>query len=315
MNVTIAYITGRLEPKLEWFFDSLWAQQQERREITVSEVLVVDAHYWAKKTLPLQRWPARQPSFVRHLPPKPTIWQGPHRVTSQDWWAMSNARNTALCVARSEWIAFLDDRCVLQYGWLRRLERHMIERPTSVLAGSYTKLSGMDVDYGRIVKAGEVIGRDARRAGAGTLARNVDGGYLFGCNFALPLEYALNVNGFEEGCDGLSMEDVIFGLNLKADGYSIDYDPMFGILEDRTPGEIATNHAVDGVFKRTDKGVSPNDKSHAALARFGSRARTEFTPDLRAIRHALFEECGTFPLPDPHTDYHDWYDGELINGI
>ena len=92
---------------------------------------------------------------------------------------------------------------------------------------------------------------------------------MFGCTFALPLEWALQMNGFEEGCDGLSMEDVIFGLMLKNNGFRIDYDPQMRMIEDRTEGEISAGHGVGRRFEaRQDKGVSnpKATRSHKPLA-------------------------------------------------
>jgi hypothetical protein len=112
------------------------------------------------------------------------------------------------------------------------------------------------------------------------------------------------VNGFEEGCDGLSGEDYIFGFMLENNGHRIDFvSSLFVSLE--------RSSAHGNTYIRVDKGVSPNDKSHAALARFKTRKRTEFTPDLRIIREQL-ARGGSFPIPDPLDDYRDWYDGVAI---
>lgn len=307
-TVTIAYHTGRMEPRIEWFFDSL---ATELGPHTRPPVIVVDFHA-SRRTLAIPT--DKGFNDVRVVEPKPNIWQGAHRVTREDWWAMSNARNTSFALCQTDWIACLDDRCVLEHGWFARLLHAMHDPSPSVLAGAYTKLTNMKVENGVVVSPGTVIGKDGRRTASPGGTRRADGSWTFGCCFALPLAWALEVNGFEEGCDGLSFEDAIFGLMLKNTGKSIWYDPTFAILEDRSPEETSTNHSVGGVFKRTDKGVSPKDKSHAMLTRFGTRARTEFTPDLVELRRVL-AEGGSFPIPDPTYEYRDWYDGELVNGL
>ena len=71
---------------------------------------------------------------------------------------------------------------------------------------------------------------------------------------------------------------------------------------------------VDVLDRVLDKGVSPNDKSHAALRRFGTQHRTEFTPDLRA-RRDLIARGEPFPVPDPAHDWRDWYDGQPIRDM
>jgi hypothetical protein len=136
---------------------------------------------------------------------------------------------------------------------------------------------------------------------------NCGGARMYGCTFALPLEWALKVNGFEEGCDGLSAEDYTFGQMLGNAGYRCDFVPDMIVHQDR-PTSVANT------FKRTDKGVSPKDKSHDALHRFGVRSHTEFTSDLRELRRVL-AAGGTFPIPDPNYDHRDWYDGQLIREL
>jgi hypothetical protein len=230
------------------------------------------------------------------LPPKPTPWQGKHRIMSCEWWAMSNARNTGLCYVPDgyDFVAFCDDRCHLGPEWLAQVRRADAER-ACVVAGGYEKHQDGHVTP------------DGRLAQSPSGRENCGGGWLFGCTLCLPLEWTLRVNGFEEGCDGLSFEDVIFGMNLERAGYQISYRPKMFVSQERSVAHANT-------FKRTDKGKSPNDKSHAALARFRKRARTEFTPDLRELRNRILSgERDPFPMPDP--DMRDWYDGELVRDM
>lgn len=305
-KLTIAYITGRKEPKFEWFFDSLKNQLEENDPV---KIIIVD--FLAEK-----RNKSAYETYnydIKWVEPKPTIWQGKHKIMKDDWWAMSNARNTAFCLCESEWIAFLDDRCVLMPGWLEAVRRAI--NGNYAVCGSYQKRSKMEVERGFIKGYDKLIGDDTRMKQAPNGMKNCPGGWMFGCTFALPLEWALQMNGFEEGCDGLSMEDVIFGLMLKNNGFRIDYDPQMRMIEDRTEGEIAAGHGVDGVLKRADKGVSPKDKSHAALERFGRRQITEFTPNLSLIRSKVLsgEE---FPEPKYNAaefNWKDWYDGQPIS--
>jgi Methyltransferase domain/Glycosyl transferase family 2 len=305
-KLTIAYITGRKEPKFEWFFDSLANQlsQQDKPKIIIVDFLAEQRNKSAYETHGLD---------ITWVEPKPTIWQGKHKITKDDWWAMSNARNTAFCLCQTEWIAFLDDRCVLMPGWLEAVKSAM--DGNYAVCGSYQKRSHMEVEHGFIKGYQKLLGTDSRMEKAPQGMKNCPGSWMFGCTFALPLEWALAVNGFEEGCDGLSMEDVIFGLMLKNNGFRIDYSPQMRMIEDRTEGEISSGHGVDGVLKRSDKGVSPKDKSHAALERFGKRKITEFTPNLKEIGEAGLK-CGSFPEPKYNAsdfNWKDWYDGQPIS--
>lgn len=289
MRSAIVYVTGRAEPRLNWFWDGL-VDQAIGSDDKIA-VIVVDA--LAGRPLPTLAPLPRFLSSVQFVSPKPTAWQGEHRVTSCDWWAMANARNSGIVYVPDgyDFVAFCDDRCRLGPHWLAEVRRAEKER-ACVIAGAYEKHEdGKVTTDGRLAQAPN--GRE--RCGPA---------WLFGCTLCLPLEWALNVNGFEEGMDGLSFEDVIFGMNLEAHEYPISYRPKMFVSQERSA-------AFANTFRRTDKGVSPNDKSHAALARFRQRARTEFTPDLRKIRERILAgDPDPFPMPDP--DLRDWYDGQLV---
>jgi len=217
VNLAIAYVTGRPDPRLDWAIDALVPQARAEDELTL---IVVDA---------LER-PAAAIGFYPHpmivdlieCAPKPTPWQGKHRLTTADWWAMSNARNTAFvwCPPDVDYVAFLDDRCVPGPRWLD-VVRDGFEKRQSVICGAYEKH-----EDGR-------VSVDNRRQVAPAGKTGCGGNWLYGCTFALPLEWALEVNGFEEGMDGLSFEDVIFGLNLANAGRRVDYRPDLFVTQHR----------------------------------------------------------------------------------
>jgi len=298
-RLTVAFVTGRKDPKFEWFFDSLANQLDgEKPNVIIVDFLADKRNKEAFETHGLN---------VKWVEPKPTIWQGKHKVTKEDWWAMSNARNTAFCLCETEWIAFLDDRCVLLPSWLEAVKKAM--RENYIVVGSYEKRSKMVVENGFIKGFDKLIGKDPRLAQSPTLKKNAPHSWFFGCTFAIPLETALKIGGFEEACDSLSMEDSIMGLNLRNSGFEIVFDPSMRMIEDRTDGETASGHGIDGVMKRSDFGKSPKDKSHAALERFGKRKTTEFTPNLTEIREKVLKGE---PFPEPVNPRVDWYDGGKI---
>jgi hypothetical protein len=298
-RLTVAYVTARQDPMFQWFFDSLANQLglHDKIKVVIVDFLAEKRNKEAYDTHGLD---------VKWIEPKPSIWQGRHRITKEDWWAMSNARNTALCVCETEWIAFCDDRCVLLPSWLDAVKKAMTGN--YIVVGSYEKRSKMAVERGFIKGFEKLIGADPRLKQSPAGLKNCPHSWFFGCTFALPLATALDINGFEEGCDSLSMEDSIFGLNLRNAGFNITFDPAMRIIEDRTEGETSSGHS--GVMKRTDKGVSPNDKSHAALKRFGARKRTEFTPDLRQVRETYNFKGADWPEAINYEK--DWYDGQNI---
>lgn len=285
MKLTIVYITGRREPHVDWMAGGLAHQIQGGDEL---HLVVVDTFNRPPVVLGV---PPRLFRSVIVTRPKPNIWQGPHRVTSVDWWANSNARNTGIVLCKTDYVAFLDDRCRLGPHWLN-VVRSGEQARDSVIVGAYEKL-----ENGKITT-------DHRLKQCPEGRQDCGGGWLYGCTLALPLEWCLEANGFEEGCDGLSGEDYIFGFMLENNGHRIDFQPRMFV-------QLERSSAHGNTYVRADKGVSPNDKSHAALARFKFRKRTEFTPDLRMLR-ARLARGEPFPVPDPLVLYRDWYDGTLI---
>lgn len=295
--LTIAYITAREDPHIEWFLQSLRPQINEDDNLSV---LIVDA---LADERGLKTWNTITDAdwHFQHTLPKPTVWQGKFRITKDNWWAASNARNTALLLAETEWIAFLDDRCVLMPGWLAAIRRAM--HFGYAVCGTYEKRVNMTVKDGVIVHGGTIIGEDTRVGSDNGVVR-APGEWFFGCTNALPLDWALAVNGYDETCDGLSMEDVIFGLMLQNNGYPICYDRRMKIVEDRTPEQIGKP------MRREDKGVSPKDKSHTMLAMLRDLKRAMHQWDLREIKKSL-SEGHEFPIPKEPTN--DWYDGQPLS--
>src|SRR5262245_11918224 len=120
--ISICYITARKFPAFNWFVESLLLQSGLG---DICEVIVVDrfaeaydAH--SEKDVAVRReelqacvrkCPVAFP--FKHVPPKPNVWAGKYRLTPRDWWVTSSYRNTGLCHATGDFIAFLDDRCVL----------------------------------------------------------------------------------------------------------------------------------------------------------------------------------------------------------
>jgi len=309
MHIALTFMTGRKDPHLEWVLAALDHQVLTGDDI---ELIVIDA-----LARPAAEIGFRARPWISNLiesAPKPNVWQGAHRVTDREWWATANARNTAiaLCPSDVDYMAFLDDRSTPGPRWLATVRRYYLNSD-AVVVGSYDKIEGK-LDGGHIehpktpLPPGAKLSQDHRRGVCPKGKINCGGGWLYGCTFALPLEWAFQVNGFEEGCDGLTGEDYIFGLMLSNAGRRIDFAPDLYVLQDRTTG----NESCKGSYACRDKGTSPNDKSHAALARFGKRRRTEFTPDLRALRQDI-AAGKPWPLPDPNQC--DWFDGELVRDM
>lgn len=288
MKITIGYITAREYPQIDWLISALDDQAKKHDEI---ELIVVDA--FGRPTNLLGYRPISAIKKLVETRPKPTIWQGPHRITGHDFFANANARNTALVLCSTDYICFVDDRCKPDRKWLDEV-RHAEKKREAVICGPCDRHE----DWG--------ISVDHRRQEAPKGRKGCSGGWCYGGNHALPLEWALDVNGFEEGCDPVGLEDCAFGHMLENAGRRIDFVTALSLQLDRQ------GLAHPFAFPRQDKGEAPANKSHALQERFYRRTRTEFTPDLRQLRdqHARGE-----PFPIPSSDYRDWYDGAPVKGL
>lgn len=299
-SLTVAYITSRPDPKLDWFLASL--MKQLNRGDRVKIVVVMNKSPEFSPT----NWNTLSGVPILFCRPKPTIWQGLHRLTSRDWWAASNARNTALCLADTEWIWWLDDRSVLAPGCVDYV-RCAMENGYGI-CGAYQKRHHMRVENGEIVDQGQIVANDHRaehvRATGIDIPPIINGAWCYGCSIALPVEWALQVGGFEEALDGMSAEDTAFGAMLFNNGHQMRYDPRMLMIEDRTPGETGE------VMKREDKGKSPEDKSHRAIDLFHTAKNTSNRHQLLMSRQAVHSGR---PFPVLLGSREDWYDGEQIN--
>jgi hypothetical protein len=282
LRLTICYLTARSDPRIDWAVEGI---RRQRQIGDVIELLIVDVFGRGVRELVSN---TKGVDSVVVVSPKPNLWQGPYRVTARDLWAKSQSANTALCLAKHDYVAFLDDRCVLGKRWLATV-RTAARRRKAVLAGAYERL----LDDGQKLP-------DHRLELYPEGQKDCGGGWLYGCTFALPLDWALDVNGFEEGMDGMHQEDCVFGHNLKNAGYRIDFKPSLFVTLSRKAG---TNHVC-----AREEGA----KFQAARERFFKRDRTEFTSDLRELR-ARVQQGEAFPLPDPRTV--DWYNRRPLREI
>ena len=311
--ISISYITSRPEPRFDWFFSSLAAQLKSEDDV---EVTVVDFFAYDDN----RRYEVFRPAAHHQVPnvgwiaPKPTVWQGPNRLPKDNWWAAANARNTALCVAKGDWWACVDDRCVLMPGWMDAV-RDAVKGNYAII-GPYQKRTGITVENGFIKHAGIVTGEDNRLDYVNhhyTLHESLKnpysapGSWWYGCTTCLPVEWALKVNGYPEDiCDGLGSEDSLFGLTLQNNNFEIRYDTRFYIVEDRTLEFLGQ------VMRREDKGEigTARDKSHAALAKLQASKTSLNSFDIRRLRESVLRGE---PWPKPSALPYDWFDKQPLS--
>lgn len=295
-TLTIAYITNRLDCHIEWFLQSL---NQQAGGLAIP-VIAVD-YFKDQRTDPI--WEM----VTTHVAPKPNVWSGPHRLTKVDYFTAANSRNTAICLCESDWIAFVDDLSVLLPGWLNSVYQAMTEN--YIALGSYKKVRQLKVSNGIVQSFDDYPGGwDSRLQHVHTDLTSCAGNWLFGCSFAAPLDALLDVGGVPELCDstGLGSEDYCLGIALANRGNAFRYDRRMMTLESEE------HHHAPGAsqFKRSDKGVSPHDKSHAMLAR--AQQTSCYNTELRAL-HNRVVAGEPFPIPTEPTV--DWFDQQPLSEL
>jgi len=308
VSFTISYITNRLEPKIEWFFGSLARQNGSGIPVNIVDFHASDLERRKKVEGLADHYGI---NLNWHTEPKPTVWQGRHRLTKEDYFAASNASNTAIAMCETDWIVFVDDLSVLRPGWLDCVKEAITR--DGITCGAYRKVLKLDVQDGEVIQHEEhPLGIDVRerQVGSNTLTR-CGGQWFFGCSFVAPIESLLKINGFDEDCDSMGMQDCVAGLMLERNGYNFWYDSRMMTWESE---EL---HGQPGnVFHREDWGVSPNDKSHKILELInGGRivAPNYFGPGgLRALRERLIDSGD---WPEATIPQHEWFSGTPLKDL
>jgi len=302
--LTIAYITNRRNPRFHWFCDSL--VREVGSDLDVCDVLVVD--YW-KNNRPLET----DKFNFKHVAPKPTVWQGPYRLTSIEYFAASNTRNTAICHAKGDHIVFVDDLSVIMPGWYGAVKE--------AIAGGYIGLGAYKKVRNLVVEDGVPTFEECEKGVDHRLKHSKDGQpipakgeWLYGCSFVAPVEALLQVNGFDEDADSMGGEDYLLGLMLQFHGWKMVYDPrMFTIESDEAHGEerpfmrLIKPHTARSKFRE-------KDASHAILHMVTQRGRHK-APNyfghggIRALRERILagEDFPVFQIPEHH-----WCDGQPL---
>lgn len=296
-HLTIAFVTARAEPKLDWFLASLYRELVHPRNATSIRVVIVDFYKEQRINPPT--------SFI-HVRAKPSVWQGKHRLTQHDYYACANAINTAICYAPDGWIAFVNDLLVLMPGWLNAVKEAM--QGNYIVCGAYRKVNNMVVEDG-LLKSFDSLpkGIDQRwKRGDDSKAVPCPPHWMFGCSNAAPVEAWLKINGSPEMCDGMGYEDCITGILMAKHGYKFRYDRRMLAYESE---EL---HHVGTPMLRIDPGKSPRDKSHAMLSKL-RLGKTSLNPySIRELREKILNG-GRFPVPKEPT--HDWFTGQPLSEL
>lgn len=257
--ISIIYSSNRIEPKFEWFIQSLWVQttQEERDGI---EIVFVDYCKEERGHVELNG------EFkIIHTQPKPSIYQGPERKTKGEYFSPASARNTGVLLSSGDYLVFVDDVSVLMPGWWDAVKRNA--KRGIVVSGSYEKHFEMAVTDGIIVSSrAHKMGKDSRWDMGGNDPVKLTGSILFGCSLGLPSDVIMDVNGFDEICDSIGGEDYHLGIRLNNSGFNVYYDRNMMTVESE---EL---HNQPYLMRREDR-VLPADKYMERLRDFGVTKR------------------------------------------
>lgn len=347
MSVTIAYFSSRKEPMFEWFVESL-CKQATPEELADVEVLFIDRHLW----LPSLFRGAKQhtewiditdrfyhdPSRVNyandcvkerfaflHIPPKPSVFAGPWRLTSKDWFCASNARNTAFIFATHRYIVGVDDLSVLMPGWWNQV-KHAASGGYCV-AGAYKKVKDLVVADGEAKSFTEFPpGVDSRwNRGSESGVVKWSGAGVFGCSFGLPLDLALHCDGFDFACNSVGAEDYDFGIRVERAGGEWFYNRNMLTFESEerhhTEPSLPRESREVTNLDMLPRGYSANRMSdHVLLNRVTAETRraTPLLPDnilLRTLREQRdrLERDGFVNVPR-EPEYH-WIDKKPLKEL
>lgn len=309
-QLTIAYFTSRKQSCIEWFSDSLARETAQHPDLKF-RVVVVD-FYANYDTDPLRPFTKNGWTLTA---PKPTVWQGKYRLTKADYFAASNARNTAICLATDGWIAFVDDLSVLMPGWLTAVRAAMAGN--YIVCGAYKKAKDMVVEGGVLKSFTEhPPGNDHRwQHGSDQQAVKCGGGWMYGCSLAAPVEAFLTINGWPEPCDGMGYEDSVTGAALERIGYTFRYDRrMFTVESEELHAQLPVMRREDPC--RGDPNANPrDDMSHAMLRMFSQSRRFDnyFSEGgIRGLRHHMLAG-GAWPVVQ--IPEHRWFDAKPLRSM
>lgn len=302
--LTIAYTTGRMEPKIEWFFESL--HRETRGDCSDLDIIAVDSYFGT---------PGRHPNCTlqefRHVEPKPTVWQGPGRLTKENWFAKCNALNTALCLAKGPWIAFVDDLSVLMPGWLSAAREAIAGG--YVACGAYRKVKNMVVEKGQLVSFDDHPSGNDHRLAAAPTKRPCGSSWMYGCSTVAPLEAWLEINGAPEAlCDGMGYEDTTIGRMMMNNGRQLVFDPALMTYESEELHFVGPRMRREDPCKGDPNAKPRDDKSHA-LVRISQtlKAHPNYFSEggIRGLRERV--QAGE-PFPQAGIPEHEWFTGQRL---
>lgn len=269
-KISIIYSTNRVEPKLKWFFDSLFNQtNDEEREFI--EIIIVRYPSGTMREDEIEA--SHKFPNVTVVAAKDSLYSGKGRKTKTEMFSASSARNTGIILSSGEYLVFVDDVSVLMPGWWAAVWQGYVNK--RITCGSYWKHFEMDVANGVLVSSrAHDKGRDSRWTlpGADRGPVLIQGTQLFGCSFAIPASDIIQVNGFDELCDSIGGEDYQLGVRLNNAGKKIFYDRSMYTVESEELHDPAINPYR---MLREDRLLDFNEYSNRLYTNFSVHKRIQ----------------------------------------
>lgn len=171
-------------------------------------------------------------------------------------------RNSGARRAKYDWLAFTDDDCLPEPGWLAAF-------------GAQLQAVG---EAAPDLLEGRTYADRPQRSLAERAPINTNGGYLWSCNLAVRRELFERLGGFDEGFPYASMEDVDLAMRLRASGAREIFVPLAGVChpwrEIAGFGAMWTAEQKHLASVRYFLAKHPEERSHhTPLAYFKNNAR------------------------------------------
>lgn len=333
MSISFVHVTGRADPKWEWFADAicnqaspeelrkwqfvfvdrlLWELRPQSTPVGYESVAFADPFYHStKRRMQLDDIVAGRFHYS-HVPPMPNVYQGPFRLTSKDFFYAGAARNTGIITAKHNYVMFCDDLALPCPQWLSQV-RHAAEHKY-LCAGMYSKRLKMVVSHGILASSEDnPSGVDSRMpSGSDTGIVPWGGGGVYGCSFGAPLENLLQVDGCGLEVAAQGSDDYCLGIRLERTGLKVFLNKNCFTTESEEAHHVEPSLPRESKNVSTDRlpsgytGSTMSDHVHLnRLRKEEERILPLFPLGLRAIR-TEFLATGMVPIPSgPATDWRD----------
>lgn len=282
--ISIIYLSNRKECKFEWFAASFRNQFSETSGEQF-EIIFVD-FYKEERSVGYE---TLIPTFIpfKHVLPLPSLVQGKHKITSKNYFSASCARNAGIVHATGDYIMYVDDLSILAPTWLSGVIESAKTR--CVLEGAYRKDKNMLIENGLLISS-EVEGEDSRWKMCGDGRNKGYASWLFGCSVGMPLDTALQVNGWDNICDCMGYEDCLMGLQLQKLTNDFVYDKNVLTIES------SEHHFLEGNYFIRQDPQTTKENYFEILSRYGVYSSTYHNLKEYNQSHAVMDLTKQLPV-------------------